>query len=369
MKRPLSTILFFALCQFAVVAQSNPTIDALIDPLAEDINAFADSICGDLAPELFQLAMAGDTVGAAAFDGDFPHGTVIFPAFGACFGNGIGTVLNDPSHVWKFMTPLPTLIKNATGSSNDLYDATRKVVPYPFLALGLGFGITKDFEILCSGMLFPQSLTDSIVGMTGSKQAESLKPRFSTGSIVLKVRKVFFRDSKKWPAMSVSLGGAYGSTEAGATIDLRELTGSDIAFSNIGTLNLTGPIDFNASVIGVGMEFAVSKKFLIFVPFARTGIWYRHSTVSSNFDLLATVYDTDGTTALTTKAIKVSPSRTNDAIAGRIGGGLELRMAPIVFHISADFDLEQPLVDISSLSMTGIALEGVTVKTGFRIAF
>jgi hypothetical protein len=371
MNRLSAVILVFFLGASTLIAQTNPMIDGLIDPLTSDLSALAGGLCEDLTPVLIQPALAGDTVGAAAFDGDFPHGTVILPVLGVTLGNGIATVLHDDSHNWEFVTPIPKMITTALADAPDVkryYDMTGKAFPYPALSAGLGFGITKDIEFLFSGMYFPQSLTEAIVNTANSSSVSSLKPQFSTGNLVVKVRKVFFRDKGMWPAMSVSLGGAFGSTTLGADIDLKQLFGGkEVELSNIGTLNLTGPVSFTTGTFGFGLDFAVSKQFLVFVPFARTGVWYNHSTASSKFDLNADFTTTDtttGNTTVTTKKIPVSGSKTSDTVAGRLGGGFELRLGPVVYHLSADLDLASPIVNIGETEY-----DGLTLKTGFRVAF
>jgi hypothetical protein len=247
----------------------------------------------------------------------------------------------------------------------DYYNLTRKLFPYPSFAAGIGFGITKDFECLISGMYLPQSLTDSIVGAANSSTVSGLNPQFSTGHLVIKARKVFFRDSKTLPAMSVSLGTAFGGSTLGVNIDLKTLLNKEVDLSGIGTLNLSGPVSFNTQSFAFGMDFAVSKQFLIFVPFARTGVWYAHSTASSKFDLNAAfTTETAGVKAVTPKKILVSASKTRDSIAARLGGGVEFRLGPIVYHVSADLDLSDPLINVSEA-----AYEGLTLQTGFRVAF
>ena len=363
-QRGIFVFFFLCICACSVLAEDAAIIDALLDPLTDDLSALVGNICEDTAPGLFQTAMAGDVVGSAALDGDFPHGTVVLPSIGLSLGNGIATILNDDSYDWQFMTKLSSYIENQVGT-NDIYKLSRSLFPYPAISAGIGFGITRDIEVLGNGMLFPQSLTNAIVNTVNADKVNKLDPEFSTGIIELKVRKVFFHDKGAFPAMSFALGGVYGYTKIGATVNLEDLLDSGINFGDIGTVNLSGPMAIDAKVYGVGMEFAVSKQFAVFVPFVRSGVWYRHSTVSTDFDFDATVTDSDGS-ELTTKKITVSPSATHDTVAGRIGTGLELRLKKVVFHLSTDLDLADLLIDFSSSEP---AIEGVVLKAGMRIAF
>ncbi len=155
MKRALCLTVLLAALSAGAFAQSN--LDSVIQPLNGDITALMTSIGSDIAPQLLQATLAGDIVGEAAFAGDFPHGSITLPAIGADFGNGIATVLNDSSHAWNFVSPMPTLIQNAVGSS-DAYKASHQIFPYPNLSFGVGFGIAQGFELLASGIISPRPL-------------------------------------------------------------------------------------------------------------------------------------------------------------------------------------------------------------------
>lgn len=358
---------------FAETAKSNATIDALLDPLTEDMNALIGSIGSDMAPELLPMALSGDIAGEAAFAGNFPHGTFYIPSVGITLGHGFATALSSGNYDWKFMLDMPTLIQSSLSSlgttGSDLYSATQNVFPYPAVQAGIGFGLVKDVELLANGIYVPQVLTDTLVNAANTTTLTALDPQFSTASVELKLRKVFFRDKGAYPAMSLALGGAYGDTKLGANIDLAKLlnkTGVDL--SGIGTLNLSGPLNFDAQVYGAGLDFAISKRLPLFTPFASAGLWYRHAVVSSVVDLTATISDSSGN-QLATKEISISPTTTDDAIAARLGAGFELRLWAVILHFGANLDLENPIVNITSFTLTGIETNGLSLNTGIRIAF
>lgn len=371
MKKAATAFFILSACAAGLCAQSHPTLDAMLQPLSTDIAALVGSIDSDIAPQLLPAALAGDIVGEAAFAGDFPHGTVILPSIGVTFGNGLATVLNDTSHNWQFTMKMPDLVQNALGGSgSDLYSASRQIFPYPTIQGGVGFGVTKGIEILANGLFIPQALTNTLVSAAGSSKVNSLSPQFSAATIELRVRKVLFYDSSSYPAMSLSLGGVYGDTKLGASVNLASLqNNSGIDLGGIGTLNLTTntPILFDAQVFGMGLDFAISKRFPVITPFASTGLWYRHAVVSTTGDLTATI--TPATGAPATEDIAISSTKTDDAIAGRIGAGFELHFWAFVLHFGANLDLENPLVDIQKFSLTGIAANGLSINTGIRWAF
>ena len=324
------------------------------------MNALMTSIGTDIAPQLLQATLAGDIVGEAAFAGDFPHGSITFPAIGADFGNGIATVLNDSSHHWEFVSPMPTLIQNAVGSS-DGYKATRQIFPYPNLSFGVGFGIVKGFEILASGIYIPQALTSPLFGSLSSGSTIS-GVNFSATSIVVKLRKVLFYDRGGFPAMSLALGGAYGKVDLGASVNLNQNIGGNE------NLTLVGPASFDTQVYGVGLEFAISKKLPVITPFANVGVWYRHAIVTSNIDMNTTITDSS-TSSSVSSAITSSPTATDDGVDARVGGGLEIRIFALILHLSASLDMENPLLNIQSLSLTGISANGLSLSAGLRFAF
>lgn len=375
MNRALSlTMVLLCLTLGALAAQSTGgTLDTNLGWLSDDLGTLFSTIGTDIAPQLLQTSLSSDLVGEAAFKGDFPHGSVTFPSIGVGLGNGIATVLNDPDRVWNFASPLPSIVQTAFGSSGsgqDLYQATRQIFPYPTTSFGIGFGITKGVEVLVNGIYWPQSLTGAIVGLLPSKVA-SLDPAFSATSVLVKVRKVFLRDSGPYPALSLALGGVYSNANLSATIDLTKLSGSPMDISGLGTLNLVGPLSMDTSVFGTGLEFAISKRLPVITPFANVGLWYRRAVVSTSTDLTASIQptaDTDPNHAVK-KEIVAGSTSVDDGIDARIGAGLEIRIWAMILHLSANLDLEDPLVQIDSFSLTGIAANGLSLSTGIRWSF
>ena len=360
MKRALCLTVLLAALSAGAFAQSN--LDSVIQPLNGDITALMTSIGSDIAPQLLQATLAGDIVGEAAFAGDFPHGSITLPAIGADFGNGIATVLNDSSHAWNFVSPMPTLIQNAVGSS-DAYKASHQIFPYPNLSFGVGFGIAQGFELLASGIYIPQALTSPLFGSLSSGSTIS-GVNFSATSIVVKLRKVLFYDRGGFPAMSLALGGAYGKVDLGASVNLDQ---------NIGgteNLNLVGPATFDTQVYGVGLEFAISKRLPVITPFANVGVWYRHAIVTSDINMNATISDTSNSSLTpVSTAITSNPTATDDGVDARLGGGLEIRIFAVILHLSASLDMENPLLNIQSLSLTGIAANDLSLSAGLRFEF
>lgn len=366
MNRALSLTIILA--TFSLGAWGQTPLGEVLSPLNDDIAALLGSIGSDLTPQLLQTTLAGDIVGEAAFKGGFPHGSISIPAIGVGLGNGIATVLNDGARTWAFTpSPLPTIIQTAIGGTSDAYKATRQVFPYPVIALGAGFGITRSIEVLVNGMYWPQGLTGAVVGLLPSNVA-TMDPTFSASSVVVKVRKVLLHDVGGYPAISIALGGVYGKIDLGANINLADLSGGPIDLSGIGTLNIVGPMSFEATVLGAGLEFAISKRLPVITPFAKVGVWYRHAVVTSTTDLTATIVATDGTSSVSQK-IQASPEAVDEGIYGRVAAGLEIRIWAFIIHFSAALDLENPLVDIKSFTLTGIAANGLSLSTGFRLSF
>jgi hypothetical protein len=363
MERKATLSIVLALFSIGVWADS-AALNSMLDPLTGQINALVGSVESDVAPQLLQIALSNDIVGEAALSGNFPHGSLTVSSLSVSFGHGLGTVLSNGTYDFSGNTiNLQSIIQN--NAPSNLYTASQQVFPYPSFSGGIGFGIVNDFEILASGYIIPQSLTDLLVNKVGASYSSvsSLDPQFSTSNLLVKVRKVLFHDTASHPAMSLALGAVYGQTTFGVgDFDLSKL--GDVDLGSGTTLNLTGPASFTTQVFGTGLEFAVSKRLPLITPFANAGIWYRHAVASSDVNLLATI--SDGTNTAT-KTIQISPSYTDDAIAGRLGAGFELRLWAVILHLSAHLDLENPLIYIKSFSLTDIALNGLSINTGLRI--
>jgi hypothetical protein len=366
MKRTICTVLALASLAGGLWAgprdSTSAALDAILQPLNADINTLVASIGSDLAPQLLNATLSGDIVGEASFMGDFPHGNITAPAIGISFGNGIATALNS-SDKWQFVVPLPTLIQSALSTSDtgkQIYAATRQVFPYPAMAFGTGFAIAGGFEVLVNGLYLPQDAVNYALYLAS---LSSLNLTLNGTSVEGKLRKVFLRDVGPYPAVSLALCGAYGSLNLGTTLNYPKLT----TINGLGDLGISGNALFSTSVYGLGLEAAISKRLPVITPFAKVGAWYRQSQVNSNFDLKATITPTIGSAVST--AITATPSAVDSGIFGRVGGGFELRFWSIVYHLSANFDLENPLVSVKSWTLTGIALNGLSVSTGFRWSF
>jgi hypothetical protein len=332
-------------------------------PLNDDFGVLMKSVGEDIAPQLLQAALGGDIVGEAAFKGNGLLGNISFFAMGADIGNGIGTVLGSSTQNWKFTLPMPSLISQAL-SSQSLYDASRNVFPYPILAMGIGFSPVRDYEVLVNGFYLPQAVLDAGVGLVPT--AKKLKPVLNAGSVVVKVRKVFFKDQGGFPAMSVALGGAYSSFSMGATINSLTDFGSKVDIGGGSLLDLSGKFGVDAKVYGAGLEFHISKRLPLITPFAKLGLWYRDAVVTSDTNLMATLTPTVG--APTTQAIVATPRAENEAIAAIATTGFEIRLFAVVIHLSASLDLDSPLVEIRKLSMTGVSANGFSMRMGLRLA-
>lgn len=361
MERKATLSLVLALFSIGVWADS-AALNSMLDPLTGQIDAIVNSVESDVTPQLLQIALSNDVVGEAALSGSFPHGSLTVSSLSVSFGHGLGTVLSNGTYDFSGNAiNLQSIIQD--NAPSNLYTASQQVFPYPSFSGGIGFGIVDDFEILANGYIIPQFLTDSLVNKAGSS-ISSLDPKFSASNLLVKVRKVLLHDTASHPAMSLALGVVYGQMTFGfGDFDLSELTGN-IDLGSGTTLNITGPASFTTQVFGTGLEFAISKRLPVITPFANAGIWYRHAVASSDVNLLATV--SDGTNTAT-KTIKISPSYTENAIAGRLGAGFELRLWAVILHIGAHLDLDDPLIDIKSFSLSGIAMNGLSVNTGLRI--
>lgn len=285
------------------------------------------------------------------------------------FGHGIASVLDSGARDWEFtISPLPSLVSSAltgSGSGQSFYDASRQIFPYPSTSFGLAFGTVQGIEVLANGFYWPQSLTKSIVdNISGLSSAD---PQFSATSFIVKVRKVLMHDVGPYPAMSLGLGGVYGDVKLGAGINFSN------QISIAGTsedMSIDGHLALETQVFGTGLEFDISKRLPVITPFANLGLWYRYAEVSMAPDASdpLTLSIGNGSTS-DSIPIGASFSAVDQGVDARVGAGLEIRIWAVILHLSAAFDLEEPMLDISSLSLTGISANEFSLSTGIRYAF
>ncbi len=332
-------------------------------PLNDDFGVLMKSVGSDIAPQLLQTALSGDIVGEAAFYGNGPLGNITFLATGADFGNGIATILNNSSQTWKFTLPMPSLMSQALGSS--FYDSTRTSFPYPVMALGVGFRPVRDIEVLVSGFYLPQALMDSVVSLEPTMK--KLSPTLTVGSIVVKVRKVLFKDDGAFPAMSIGLGAAYAGFSMGATVASLNDIGGRVDLGGGSKLDLSGKFGLDTRVYAAGLEFHVSKRLPVVTPFAKLGLWYRDAVVTSDTNLTATLYPPAPATK-TVQKIVAGPKAEDQAIAAIATAGLEIRIFAVIIHFSASLDMENPMVNLGNLSLKDMKTNGFAVRTGVRLS-
>jgi hypothetical protein len=335
--------------------------------LSDDLGVLFQSISSDIAPQLLQATLSGDIVGEAAFKGDFPHGTLVLPGIGVGFGNGLGTVLNnDTPDKWQ-LVDLSQLVQNNVGSGggSDLYNASRQIFPYPALSFGLGFGTVKGIEVLAEGFYWPQSLSNAIVGYLPSNwNVSGMNPEFTATSLLFKVRKVLMYDAGPYPAMSIGLGELYGNFKMGMGLNFSNDFGANE------TMNISGQMALETTVLGTGLEFDISKRLPVITPFGSFGLWYRYAKASTGSadgsPLLLSITESGTQESVTFSNTFTSVDQGLDA---RVSGGFEIRLWALILHLSAAFDLEKPLLDIQSFSLTGISANGFSISTGIRWAF
>lgn len=335
--------------------------------VSDDLGVLFQSISSDIAPQLLQATLSGDIVGEAAFKGDFPHGTLVLPGIGVGFGNGLGTVLNnDNPSQWQLLD-LSQLVQSNVGSggASDLYNASRQIFPYPALSFGLGFGTVQGIEIIAEGFYWPQSLSNTIVGLLPSN-VSGMNPELTATSLLFKVRKVLMHDAGPYPAISIGLDGLYGHFDMGMGLNYSN------TISSTESMNISGQVDLDTTVLGTGLEFDISKRLPVITPFGSIGLWYRYATASTGgaagSPLEINITDSDlGTNE--SVALANAYTAVDQGLDARVSGGFEIRLWALILHLSAAFDLEKPLLDIQSFSLTGISANGFSVSTGIRWAF
>ena len=331
------------LFSLVIILVSVPAFTQNLAPLGDDLSSFLYQFGKEMSSPLVLSSVSGLGMGEAELGG-FPH-FYFSTSGGAVLAHGIGTFIDENNTNFELLN-VYGLVNQAIASSataQDLYTKTRTFFPYPNIRLSIGLGTLYGVEVYFLFSMLPQAITDfggSLAGLTsGSITANTL-------NIGTRIRKVLISDTGAFPAVSASLAYTYSALNLGYDIgnfsqDLSEFT-----------LNIGGKLNMKNSINAFGLDVAISKKLLIFVPFARISAWYEmlnYSGSVSNF--VAEVIDSGGTTITSYADQKLpdpSASYTVNDLFVVLTGGLELKLGFFSLTGSASFDPRNMLLGINA---------------------
>lgn len=355
---------------------------SLIDlaPFQTDFQALMTSIGREIVPNLQAIALSGDVLGEASLD----HFTFTLLGVGVNLANGVGKILAPGAYDWQFVLPLSSLVQTALSGIGavgaNAVEAARSVVPFPALRFALGFPVWGGFELLGSGFWIPQAATDLLVSLlepSGSGTVSGLHPRFSILNFGVKARKVFLTDRDWTPAVSAALGYVYSDVGLGVSLDsLSALAGQPIDVAGIGTLDMSGKLDFHTFVHSAGLDFHVSKRLAVFTPFLKLSTWYQYASFVSGADMTATVTPSQTGAAAISLPLETATDLVVSDISFLMTTGLELRLLYLVISPSVTIDFDDPIVslrdpslDLATFKLAGVQLNGIAFNLGIRLQF
>lgn len=252
-----------------------------LTPLYNELGTLFEEIGKDTLPHIQQFGLIMEGTGAAAIG---PHFFFSLTA-GSVFTNGILTFRagDNPFSIFDINQILTEQLTDP--QIVQYYDLTKTFFLNPGLRLSMGFGLKNGLEFLGHFGMVPQAVADLLVPMVMSQLGEVTFNRFNAGG---RIRKVLMSDHPGLPAVSVGAGYTYTQFNMGFS-DLSTLPLDGLNVSGF-SLGLSGSMGINTKLHTAGIEVAISKKLLFFVPFVRLGAWYQWTNYDAGItDLVITM--------------------------------------------------------------------------------
>ena len=265
-KRFLSLLLAGLLMIFGGGAAFSQIPGPDLTPLYNELGILFEEIGNDTVPHIQEFGLIMEGTGAAEIG---PHFFFSLTA-GSVFTNGILTFRagDNPFSIFDINQILTEQLTDP--QVVQYYDLTKTFFLNPGLRLSMGFGLKNGLEFLGHFGIVPQAVTDAIVPMVMSELGGVTLNRFNAGG---RVRKVLMSDQGGLPAVSVGAGYTYTQFNLGLD-SLDSLPLDELEFSGF-NIGLSGAMGIETSLHTAGVELAISKKLLFFVPFVRFGAWYQ----------------------------------------------------------------------------------------------
>ena len=237
-----------------------------LTPLYNELGTLFEEIADDTVPHMQEFGLIMEGTGAAEIG---PHFFFSLTA-GSVFTNGILTFRagDNPFSIFDINQILSEQLTDPTVV--QYYDLTKTFFLNPGLRLTMGFGLKNGLEFLGHFGIIPQVATDAIIPLVMADLGAVTFNRFNAGG---RVRKVLMSDEAGFPAVSLSAGYTHTQFNLGFE-DLANLPLDGLSLSGV-DVALSGAMGINTTLHTAGVELAVSKKLLFFVPFARLGAWYQ----------------------------------------------------------------------------------------------
>ena len=244
-----------------------------LTPVGEDMETFLERFGREAVPYLQQNALTGEGLGIAQFNDHAGWYIAVTPSL--VLTHGMFDFLKDdaPFQILDVDGMITSGLAEA-GAIEGYYE--EGLLPIPFVRLNVGFALPLDLEMSLILSVFPQLFTDLISGAIGF-EGVSLS-RWNAG---VRLRKPLIQDAGGFPAVSLGLGYTFSTFNFGYGLPEAEDFTQEIGGAD---LSVQGDLNVSTYLHTFGIDLALSKKILVFVPFVKLSSYYQIATFDGAVD-------------------------------------------------------------------------------------
>jgi hypothetical protein len=258
----------------AVLAPCAFSADLDITGLYQEVGMLLEGFGKETLPFAQQFGLTMDGTGRAEVGKSFffslSAGTVFLP--------GIAKFRDSDDFNTLKLSGLLGGVTSQPGLFSDLYRTSETLFFDPGLRLTLGLALTNGIEGWLHFGIIPQAIMNAVGGLVPTLPDITLN-RMNLGG---RLRFVLVKDQPSLPAVSLGVGYTYTQFNAGLDLGtLLDMLDSPLEFAGW-RAGLEGDLAIATRMHTAGVELALSKKLLVFVPFLRLGGWYQWASYSAN---------------------------------------------------------------------------------------
>ncbi len=333
----------------SVTAEEVPAelLNTLVGAMESDFGLLLDGLGNDIDTILLQNSISGLNIGQAELGSErFNHFYIGLPALGVTVANGFLTFRNDDDYfeLLNLNSLLNDMILDkiyefAGAERETLIDtALDKATPIPGIKGNFGIALPADLELLLSAVGVPAAAMELLPDTVELPGGLSMS-YFNMAGVL---RYVLLRDSKQTPGVSIGLGGAYNNLALDMDIGdmlsgmLPEIPGDVNPFED-------AAVSIGAKTTAFGLDFAMSKKLAVFVPYFKLGAWYTITNVGGE----ALLMSDDTTTTDKNEEVAISSLTGHNDLDLLVSSGFDLMLGPFCSNIGGDYNLGSGVWSVS----------------------